>query len=148
MRGLQKNHAQLQKRVAPRQSDFSKSCFKFDQVGKSPRKFQNHPRGKAFRKIMLDFKNELHPGTQIFQKVSNLLKIEYIIIQSTCHSKIVITTFWSKILWFMIVNFKIPLSDGFFCLKSTFWEGSSITPSQSQYIKYSDSQILAVRSVV
>ena len=56
--------------------------------------------------------------TLVERPFHNLLKIEYIIVQSTCHSKIVITTFCSKILWFMIVNFKIPLSDGFFCLKS------------------------------
>ena len=50
---------------------------KFGQVGESPSKFQNHPRGEASRKIMLNFKNELHPGSQIFQKVaSNLIKLE------------------------------------------------------------------------
>ena len=31
---------------------------------------QNHPLGEAFRKIMLNFKIKLHPGSEIFEKVA------------------------------------------------------------------------------
>ena len=44
---------------------------------------QNHPLGEAFRKIMLNFKIKLHPGSQIFEKVaSNSLKIENVRFQN------------------------------------------------------------------
>ena len=45
---------------------------------------QNHPLGEAFRKIMLNFKIKLHPGSQIFEKVaSNSLKIENVVFKIT-----------------------------------------------------------------
>ena len=45
---------------------------------------QNHPLGEAFRKIMLNFKIKLHPGSEIFEKVaSSSLKVENVVFKIT-----------------------------------------------------------------
>ena len=45
---------------------------------------QNHHLGEAFRKIMLNFKMKLHPGSKIFEKVaSNSLKVENVVFKIT-----------------------------------------------------------------
>ena len=49
---------------------------------------QNHPLGEAFRKIMLNFKSKLHPGSEIFEKVaSNSLKIENVVFKITLEER-------------------------------------------------------------